>query len=196
VGGVTYEGVVMLTAYISFGTPVQAYYNGPTVQFVTGQSNGAIAARAPKGQLDMKLVEAMRKSLRVDDAWMYAFVNVQLQQGAMRAEAARKRLADLQDSIARQQAAERRTGSANAGFASFDGATAGGTNDRSQRERIESLRGVETYDDPVYGGTVQLDNTYDHAWRVQNNDTYILTNDPNFNPGQYNIQALQLNVTQ
>ena len=42
------------------------------------------------------------------------------------------------------------------------------TDDRIHRERIEVLRGVETYHDPVEGGTVQLDNTFDHAWRVNN----------------------------
>ena len=69
------------------------------------------------------------------------------------------------------------------------------TSDRIQRERIEAIRGVETYDDPVAGGTVQLDNTYKNAWRVTNSDSYILTNDPNFNPGAFNIQARQLTVT-
>ena len=58
------------------------------------------------------------------------------------------------------------------------------------------LRGVETYHDPVEGGTVQLDNTFDHAWRVNNEKAYLLTNDPNFNPGLYQIDARQLAVVQ
>jgi hypothetical protein len=65
--------------------------------------------------------------------------------------------------------------------------------DRQQRERIEAIRGVETYNDPVAGTPVQLDNSYQHAWRVNNRDnTYILTNDANFNPGAYDIDAQQL----
>jgi hypothetical protein len=41
---------------------------------------------------------------------------------------------------------------------------------------------------------VQLDHTYGNAWRVNNQDAYILTKDPNFNPGQYGIQATQMKV--
>ncbi|MCA9271121.1 MAG: hypothetical protein KDA41_21715, partial [Planctomycetales bacterium] len=73
----------------------------------------------------------------------------------------------------------------------FPGDAAG---DRMQRESIEAIRGVETYRDPVDGYNVQLDANYDHAWRVNNNDTYILTKDPNFNPGQYGIEATQMGV--
>jgi len=43
---------------------------------------------------------------------------------------------------------------------------------------------------------VQLDATYDHAWRINDQPAYILTNDPNFNPGLYNIDAQQLRVVQ
>jgi hypothetical protein len=70
------------------------------------------------------------------------------------------------------------------------------TSDRMQRESIEAIRGVETYNDPLEGGPVQLDATYDHAWRVTNDNSYILTDDPNFNPGLYDIQAQRLQVIQ
>jgi hypothetical protein len=48
--------------------------------------------------------------------------------------------------------------------------------------------------DPVDNSPVQLDHTYDNAWRVTNKDAYILTKDPNFNPGQYGIEATQMKV--
>ena len=51
--------------------------------------------------------------------------------------------------------------------------------DRQQREFVESIRGVETYHEPVAGGVVQLDNSYQHAWRV-GDGSYPLTDDPNF----------------
>jgi hypothetical protein len=65
-----------------------------------------------------------------------------------------------------------------------------------QRESLEAIRGVETYRDPVDGRHVQLDATYDHAWRVSNQDAYILTKDLNFNPGLYGIEATQMGVVQ
>jgi hypothetical protein len=75
----------------------------------------------------------------------------------------------------------------------FPGDAAG---DRMQRESIEAVRGVETYHDPVGGWNVQLDANYDHAWRVNNQDAYILTKDPNFNPGEYGIEATQMGAVQ
>jgi hypothetical protein len=68
--------------------------------------------------------------------------------------------------------------------------------DRAQRERIEAIRGVETYNDPIAGGTVQLDNTFNHAWRVAGSESYLLTKDPNFDPRAFNIEAQKLQVTQ
>ena len=39
--------------------------------------------------------------------------------------------------------------------------------DRMQRETIESIRGTETYNDPSSGGTIELDNSYDHAGQLE-----------------------------
>ena len=55
------------------------------------------------------------------------------------------------------------------------------SSDRGSREFNEYIRGVETYNDPINGGSVQLDNTYDNAWQL-NDGTYVLTDDPSFNP--------------
>jgi len=55
------------------------------------------------------------------------------------------------------------------------------SSDRLSRERSEAIRGVETYNDPYYGGSVQLDSSYNHAWQL-NDGTYVLTDDPSFNP--------------
>lgn len=54
--------------------------------------------------------------------------------------------------------------------------------DRNSREFQEYIRGTETYNDPS-GGTVQLDNTYDHAWALDDG-SYILSNDSGFDPGK------------
>jgi len=63
--------------------------------------------------------------------------------------------------------------------------------DKNQREFVEAIRGVETYHEPVDGGVVQLDNTFDHAWRVRDG-TYLLTDDPNFRPGLVGLEGQEL----
>ncbi|MGB5493945.1 MAG: hypothetical protein WBM97_05655 [Sedimenticolaceae bacterium] len=46
------------------------------------------------------------------------------------------------------------------------------SSDYLARERSEAIRGVETYNDPYYGRNVELDNTYNNAWQL-NDGTYI-----------------------
>jgi hypothetical protein len=53
--------------------------------------------------------------------------------------------------------------------------------DRQQREAIEAIRGTETYQDPVLGDTVELDDSYGQAWRLDDG-TYVLTDDASFDP--------------
>jgi hypothetical protein len=68
--------------------------------------------------------------------------------------------------------------------------------DRTQRETIESIRGVETYNDPHYGGTVQLSNQYQHAWQLRDG-SYVLTDDVNFDPNRaFGVQGTLLQRTQ
>lgn len=55
--------------------------------------------------------------------------------------------------------------------------------DRNSREFSEYIRDVETYNDPYHGGTVELDNSYEHAWQL-GDGTYVLTNDPSFEPNK------------
>jgi hypothetical protein len=52
-----------------------------------------------------------------------------------------------------------------------------------------AMRGVESHHDPVSNSTVQLGHTFGNAWRVENQDAYILTKDSNFNPGLYGLEA-------
>lgn len=197
--GVKMKGVVGGTGRF-YMSELSNPLGGAPLRGLNAQTNSTYAASFPADAFDANLVEAIRKSIKLDNKWAASYMDLLLRMSNVQTQGVKERAAIIvasgqamtQATIARNNAA------ANAAVAkTYADApiTAGGSDDRSQRERIESIRGVETYDDPVYGGTVQLDNTYDHAWRVNNNDSYILTNDPNFNPGLYNIDAQQLKVT-
>lgn len=164
---------------------------GPPLMLLTAGTNGTFGARAPRGQLDVKMSEAIRKSIKVDPGWAAQLFKLQYGVNELQVQGVRDRVAII---VAGGAALTNSTIAAN-NMATQGYAERSATSDRMQRERIEAIRGVETYDDPVAGGTVQLDNTYTNAWRVTNSDSYILTNDPNFNPGAFNIQAQQLAVT-
>lgn len=201
--GVELEGVVAATGmfYLS-----QTYnpLGGPPLMSLTGETSTTFAATGPKGSFDRKIVEAIRKSVKADGPWAEKYLDLLVQLGGIATQGVKDRAAIAiaagaamtANTIAANRAAGERAVRNSYADPAPVSRTGEATDDRMQRKRIDGLRGVETYEDPVYGGTVKLDNTYDHAWRVNNADSYILTNDPNFNPGLYNIDAQQLKVVQ
>lgn len=138
------------------------------------------AFRAPSGQLDFNLAETVRKSMRENPEWSRRMAEHNRRMAQINAKGARDR-AEItrksnQEIFEMQQETWRNTQA---------------SNDRNHREFGEMIRGVETYDDPYYGGTVQLDNTYDNAWQLKDG-TYVLSDDPSFDPyrtfGQDGVQ--------
>ncbi len=151
---------------------------------IAGSPSELFIVSAPNGALDLAMRGRIQKSTRFNPEWMGKINAYLAEKNRIAAKGAAERHAIRMDAIKKQ------------------GEIINGmyedrqlTSDRGQREFIEAVRGVETYDDPVYGGPVQLDNTYDHAWRVNGQDAYLMTNDVNFNPGQYGLDARKLEVT-
>ncbi len=201
---------------IFYGNELNNPMGGEPLRTLTGATVGTFGAVAPEGQLDFTMIEAVRKSVTPDPRWLQAYFEFQVKLGKINAQATDQRAAMIvaggaeatrqniatykamasasiqnsRDSVANQTWKPSESGGPRE---LFPGDLSG---DRIQRESIEAVRGVETYADPVAGGNVQLDATYDHAWRINNHDAYILTNDPNFNPGQYDIQATQMGAVQ
>jgi hypothetical protein len=188
--GVEVSGLVAASAMFYMGQSMNPM-GGPPLTILTAATTGTFGARAPRGQLDLALAEAIRKSVRLDPRWAADLLNLKTQLGGEQVRGVRDRAAII---VAGGEALTAATIAAN------NAATQGyaqrmATSDRMQRERIEGIRGVETYNDPIAGGTVQLDNTFNHAWRVANSESYILTKDPNFDPRAFNIEAQKLQVT-
>jgi hypothetical protein len=204
--GVKMKGMLAVTGMYF----VSSAYNpmgGPPMQTLTGNTLGTFGAIMPEERYNPELAEAVRRSVTPDPEWLKHLFGIKNELGKIAVADTKKRAAMI---VAGGAAATRQN------IAAFEGMTAATrangmpdpiktadyptksttdeTDDRIQRESIEGIRGVETYHDPIGEVNVQLDATYDNAWRVTNDDTYILTNDPNFNPGQYNIEATQLQV--
>lgn len=142
----------------------------PASEYWSGGSMPGFAVRAPAGQLDFQFAEAMRKSIRSGPEWSqriaqhHARMNgIALKGSKERAAINRQHYEDM--SRIRQES-----------WQSWNESS-----DRMHRETVETIRGVETYDDPYNGGTVELDNTYENAWQL-NDGSYVLTDDPSFEP--------------
>ncbi len=54
-------------------------------------------------------------------------------------------------------------------------------NDRMHTNFIKTIRGVENYQDAT--GKIELTSGYDHAWSRGDGSSFIMSNNPNFNPG-------------
>lgn len=143
---------------------------GGVMETYTTLSLPGFAYRAPEGQLDFNKAAMIRNSYKADPQWSAKIAqfhsNISRTNAKGAADRARisaqtnREISDMQmDSWRKQQE----------------------SNDRGAREFNEYIRGVETYNDPINGGSVELDNTYENAWQL-NDGTYVLTDDPSFNP--------------
>jgi hypothetical protein len=162
---------------------------------VTGSTLGTFAVTGPAEGIDTVLVEATRRSIRPDAEWLMQLAQLMSQINQMAVDGTRQRAAIIVAGGAAATRANietmRNATGYNGGGEAFPGDAA---SDRMQRRSIEAIRGVNTYEAPVSGGTVQLDHTFENAWRVNNKDAYLLTRDSDFEPARYGIEATRLKV--
>jgi len=173
-------------------------FGGEPLRSLTGATLGSFAATAPDGRLDLALVEASRRSIVPEAAWLEQLFALKAQLGAVAVQGTRERAAIIVAGGAAATRANIESFQRASGMIGREGSgelyPGEASSDRMQRRSIEAIRGVNSYHDPVSNSTVQLDHSYGNAWRVNNQDAYILTKDPNFNPGQYGFEATRLKV--
>lgn len=156
---------------------------GEIREFLYLSAQIGFAVRAPAGQLDFTLVEAVRRSVKADPAWLALMADHNQKMAGIAAKGAADRQA-IRQKTAEEIAAINRQ--------SYENTQA--TNDRIHTKFSQSIRGVETYVDPSSKERTELPNTHDHVWRL-NDGSYLLTNDVNFQPNRdLGIQGQQLEV--
>ncbi len=164
---------------------MQDVIQGTVIETTSLSTLPGFSMRAPAGQLDFKIAEMLRKSGHPNQQWLAKIA----QHNNKIAQINRKGISD-RIGIGRKTANE----IGKMQHDSWKKQTASG--DYIQREAIEAIRGTETYSDPYYGGTVELDNTYKSAWQL-NDGSYVLTDNPSFNPYEATGQdGRQLEVAQ
>ncbi|MEO0398358.1 MAG: hypothetical protein AAF224_02920 [Pseudomonadota bacterium] len=146
-------------------------YGMPGYKTIGGSTMPGFAYRAPVGEFDAAFAEAVRTSYAAGPEWSRRIARHQAKINKSNLETSRK----ISDINARTNAEI--SDMMHQGYRERDA-----MRDRGARETSEAIRGVETYDDPYApGGTVELDFTYDNAWRLDDG-TYVLTDDVDFQP--------------
>ena len=148
----------------------QAMEGVPATDYLSAGSFPGFAAYAPAGMLDFQATEAIRKSVKAGPEWSRRIA----QHHAKMSGIALKGVAD-RAAIMRQHNEDMNRIRAES-WKNYNE-----SRDRMHREATEAIRGVETYNDPYHGGTVELDNSYENAWQLDDG-SYVLTNDPSFEP--------------
>jgi hypothetical protein len=143
----------------------------PQMDALTGFAFPGYGVTAPNGKLNLTFFEAIRKTMQPNPQWSQRIASHNGAIAQVALEEGRKRAAIIANSNA--EIAKIRDEAWNASQESADGRA---------REFSELIRGVETYSDAnAPGGTVQLSNLYNNAWRL-NDGSYVLTNDASFQP--------------
>jgi hypothetical protein len=143
----------------------------PQMDALTGFAFAGYGATAPNGKLSLNFFEAIRKTIQPNPQWSQRIANHNGAIAQVALEESRKRAAIIAQSNA--EISRIREEAWNASQESAD---------RRAREFGELIRGVETYNDAnAPGGTVELSNSYNHAWRLTDG-SYVLTNDASFQP--------------
>ena len=161
----------IVTGVILSATRMAGVMPGEIRTFFSGTSLPAFSMRAPDGALDFRLAETIRKSFTVDPDW-------QARMNRNNAEMAR---------IEAKGAADRSRITANANREISDMINQGWRErqaimDKGHERFTRAIRGQEQYHDPdASGQRVELPNTYNHAWRLQDG-TYLMTDNPSFDP--------------
>lgn len=145
---------------------------GEVRDFLTIAALPALAVRFPHGQLDFKLAETILRSIKSDPEWSAEMAVHNQKMAGIAAKGAADRHA-IRMKTAQEIAEINRQG--------YENRQA--SNDRSHEEFVQSIRGVDTYVDTTSNERIELPDTHDHIWRL-NDDTYIFTNDINFDPNR------------
>ncbi len=169
----THDGrpmVGVITTAAIFDVTVADYGTG-RMETLAGWTLPSWAATGPADSFDPALAEALRRSIVPDPEWnrRIAGHNAVIAQGRLETS---KKIHDINMRTNEEIAAIRN----NAWEAAQE------SSDRRASAFIDTIREVQTYQDPdAPGGQVQLSSHYSEAWKL-NDGTYILTNDKSFEP--------------
>lgn len=187
------ESIATIAMFIHTRMPM---VGGQQLETLQGSSFPGFAMRMPEGALDFKTMDALRNSIRAAPEWSARVRKAADERHRIAMESGRQMAqTNLREQAKRGEImAQTRSEINDIQMGTWQSKNQ--SMDRQQRESIEAIRGVETYSDPHYGGTVQLSSQYQHAWQLKDG-SYVLTDDVNFDPGRaFGVQGQLLKPVQ
>lgn len=158
---------------------------GEIRRFLIGSAQPAFAMRAPDGSFDFRLFDAIQKSFRTDPQWSARVAKHNAEMTRINTKGAADRHAITMETHRYIADSNNKTW-----------ADRQASQERMQEKFSRVIRSVELYADPEAGQRVELPNTYNHAWRLQDG-TYMMTDNPNFDPNvDLGMNGKRLQVTQ
>ena len=169
------------------------YYTGQVDKIYTSTAANQVVFKFPEREAEKaeKLLAVIMGSIRTNQAWKQSVGEFwvaarqnshqqHLGQMRMSAERHRQSMATIRQmgeaSLARGQ---QRMDEMDSQMRQWEARQQ--SSDRIHSSFIKSIREVENYRDP--SGTYELQSGYSQAWSGSDGNTFILSNDPNFNPG-------------
>lgn len=178
------EGMVTLGSSILEGE-VPNVYNGTSNTIYTTQITARTIFKYPAGEGEQakKLFTLIMASIRTNPAWTEAVNNFWLQarQQSNVAHVGRIKMIDEQTRRMGEQAirnGQQRLNQMDNQMRTWEQSQA--SQDRSHTEFIKTIRGVENFRDET--GKYEMTAGYDHAWSRGDGTSFILSDNPNFNP--------------
>ncbi len=161
-----------------------------------GTVRNILVVRAPADDFDPGIAERVRRSIRTDPQWAQAFIaygknyvdNQGAQQSAQIARWHSQRMAEIDARGAADRAAIRTSTIREVGEINAAGWKARQeSQDRMHRNRVDTIREVQRYQDPSGNRQVELSSHYNYGWKTDGGH-YVASNDPNFDPGAGGVE--------
>lgn len=201
VNGVAFRELARFILFQARTDMVMPMINGPVqISNFNHMMLSATVVRMPNGKLDFNLVENLMAQI-VDNPNYTARVNKVRQKMNADNIATRQNIAQInaKGAAERSRMMSESQASLNKTYSEISdivSSTVTGSSERIIRETSEATLGFETYDDPINGGTIQIDNPSENVWQTDNGNI-IMTDNPNLDPNvELELNARRLNATQ
>lgn len=137
------EAIATVTAFIH--TRMQGLGAGQDIELLQGQAFTGFAMRAPEGQLDFKMADALRQSFHGAPEWNARIRRSADERHRVVMESNRRIAEDNLRGARERSEIIARTGQEINDIQMGTWRSQNESSDRTQRERVEAIRGVETY---------------------------------------------------